>query len=227
MRAFLRIIGVCVIIPLLALLSLPGHAHLRNGFRIEGPQSPEVADQIEYANKYYAKPNVAGFGYLGNVDCANFANQTLWARGWRMDDEWWQDQSAYEGYKYSAAWISSTALNDYLMRHPQRARPMSWAHKDSIQVGDIVMFDWDSSGDRDHTAVVSGIRHGFGSRELLLTAHSEGMFNYPLSQELARNPDSTQVYFWRIMNAPPKPILKRILEPAVPKSTNIFQPKRK
>lgn len=205
MRILLRVLAALVILPLLTVANYPAPELIKNKFGSIGPANPEVARQIEYAAKHYAEPNVYEFGYLGNVDCANFVSQTLLARGWKMDYYWWQDPTAWEGYQYSSAWVSSTALNEYMLNNPQLAKPLSVGQERYVQVGDIVQFDWDASGDRDHTAVVSGIRLIGGERELLLAAHSEGMYDYPMSAELRRAPKETKVYYWRILNTADKP----------------------
>lgn len=191
----------------LAVIHYPPNDAIRNKFNVVGPPSPQAAAQVAYAFKHYAEPNVDGFGYLGSVDCANFVSQTLIARGWSMDDYWWHDPEAYEGYGYSRAWVSSTALNEYLGTRPDIATPLRSSQEHSVEVGDLVMFDWDASGDRDHTAIVSGIKVGNGTRELLLAAHSEGMYNYPLSHELFNNPDQTKVFFWKIHDKPAKTLI--------------------
>lgn len=197
-RILYRFAAILAICPVVATLSFPKAELLGDKYQILRPQSAEVARQVQYALDHWDEPNVEQYGYLGNVDCANFVSQTLIARGWKMDDTWWQDPEAPEGYGYSRAWVSSTAFNDYLLANRHLGRELSWAQRDQVQVGDIVMFDWDGSGDRDHTAVVSGIKVGLGYRDLLLAAHSEGMYNYPLSSELRYNPDTTNVYFWTL-----------------------------
>ena len=152
----------------------------------------ETQKQIHYALNHSSSPNTRKFGNLGETDCANFVSETLHARGWHMTSEWFNRQDSY-----STAWISSTALSRYIGKH-KLAQGLSWRQRDTVTVGDIVQFDWDNSGDRDHTAIVSAIVLVDGKRELLIAQHSKGAFNYPISAALAQHPKTTKVYFWHI-----------------------------
>ena len=152
----------------------------------------ETQRQISYAKNHYADPNTEKFGNLGDTDCANFASQTLHARGWAMTAQWFNRNDSY-----SRAWVSSTALSNYIKKH-NLAQALSWKQRDKVAIGDIVQFDWDNSGDRDHTAIVSAIVLVGTKRELLITQHSKGAFNYPISAALAQHPKTTKVYFWHI-----------------------------
>lgn len=156
---------------------------------------PAVVEQLAYAKKHYAKPNRAEFGDLGGTDCVNFTSQTLLARGWKMTTEWAQSNS---GDPYTRAWISSTALRDYLTQHAELATPLTWKQRGLVAVGDIVQFDWDNSGDRDHTAIISGIEVIDGKRRLLVAQHSPGAWDWPISTQIAEHGDSTRVYFWHL-----------------------------
>jgi hypothetical protein len=159
---------------------------------------PQVKSQVAYALKYYSAPNTNIYGNLGDVDCANFVSQTLFARGWHMTKDWQHDIVGGKQF-YTRAWISSTALHDYIQDHGL-AKALSWKQKDQVQVGDIVQFDWDNSGDRDHTAIVSGILDVNGSKELLLAEHSVAAYNLPIATVMALHPGPTKVYFWHLGN---------------------------
>ena len=54
----------------------------------------------------------------------NFASQSLLARGWDDDDEWWYDEVG-DAYALADAWISSTMLRWYLEDHPERATALT------------------------------------------------------------------------------------------------------
>jgi hypothetical protein len=154
--------------------------------------SKPVISQISYAEKHYKSPNKEVFGDLGGTDCVNFVSQTLLSRGWKLNPDW-----TYKP-EYSRAWISSTGFHDYLKTKPELATELTWKDRDLIEVGDIVQFDWDNSGDRDHTAIISGIQVTNGKRELLHTSHSPAAFDWPITDLLAEQDDRTQVYFWKL-----------------------------
>jgi hypothetical protein len=164
--------------------------------RIITANKPEIKAQVAYALKYYDSPNKKVFGDLGSVDCANFTSQTLFARGWHMTNEWKHEVDNGKQF-YTRAWISSTVLHDYIQNH-HLAKALTWEQRDQVQVGDVVQFDWDNSGDRDHSAIVSGILDVDGNKELLLAEHSRGAFNFPISALLALHLGPTKVYFWHL-----------------------------
>ena len=153
--------------------------------------------QLAYAKEHYKNANKAEFGDLGGTDCVNFTSQTLLARGWKMDSEWSFSLDS-SGTHYSRPWISSTGFRDYLASHPDKATALTWEQREQVAVGDVVQFDWDASGDRDHTAVVSGIETLNGKRVILLTSHSPAAFDWPIDEALAEHGKETKVYFWHL-----------------------------
>ena len=118
--------------------------------------SPGVAAQIQYVHEHWDDTESEQFGAIPENDCVNFTSQTLLARGWTTDDEWWYDEGG-NAYLSSDAWISSTNLMWYLEDHPERATALTDDQRDQVKVGDVVQFDWDRSGDRDHTGVVTSV----------------------------------------------------------------------
>ena len=156
---------------------------------------PAVIKQIEYAKAHYKNANVVEFGDLGGVDCVNFTSQTLLARGWEMTPMWGQ---AFRNGKmeYTRAWINSTGFRDFLLKHPELATPVSYEDRSQIVVGDIVQFDWDNSGDRDHTGIISGIRE---DGMLLVASHSPSAYDWPLNEVILSSVSpNTKTYFWHL-----------------------------
>lgn len=156
-----------------------------------------VNAQISYAKTHYKNPNKSEFGDLGGTDCVNFVSQTLLQRGWKMDSSWAFSLDS-SGTNYSRPWISSTGLRDYLAEQPQLATQLTWSQRDLVKPGDIVQFDWDASGDRDHTAIVSGIESVDGKRIVLLASHSPAAFDWPIEDAVAEHGSQTKVYFWSL-----------------------------
>jgi len=156
-----------------------------------------VIAQIAYAKAHYKSPNKAKFGDFGGTDCVNFASQTMRARGWNMDESWWFSSDS-SGMRYSHSWISTIKMREYLLAHPQRATLLSWQQRDKVRTGDIVEFDWDSSGNPDHMAIVSGIETLSGKRVILLSSHSPAAFDWPIEDAIAEHGDQTKVNFWHI-----------------------------
>jgi hypothetical protein len=157
-------------------------------------KSATVIKQISYAQEHYKSPNKEAFGDLGGTDCVNFVSQTLLSRGWKLNPDW-----TYKP-EFSRAWISSTGFREYLLTKPELATELTWEERDMVQVGDVVQFDWDNSGDRDHTAIISGIEIINGKRELLHTSHSPGAFDWSITELIAEQDERTRVYFWKLAN---------------------------
>ena len=56
--------------------------------------------------------------------------------------------------------------------HPERATPLSDAQRDQVKVGDIAQFDWDNSGDRDHTAIVTRVDKTASGMQIYYAGHT-------------------------------------------------------
>jgi hypothetical protein len=179
-------------------LALSGCVHdVAPAGEVSRSTSPGVIKQVEYAKAHYKSSNTKEFGDLGGVDCVNFTSQTLIARGWKMTPMWGQ---AFRNGKmeYTRAWINSTGFRDFLAKHPELATPVTYENRDTIVVGDIVQFDWDNSGDRDHTGIISGIRE---DGTLLVASHSPSAFDWPLDEVILSSLSlNTKTYFWHLKN---------------------------
>jgi hypothetical protein len=157
--------------------------------------NPQVLTELAYARAHYKNPNAAEFGNLGGTDCVNFTSQTLLARGWKMTQDWAHSNS---GEPYTRAWISSTAFRDYMYSNPELGKALDWGQRSQVAVGDVVQFDWDASGDRDHTGIISGIAVIDGKRTLLVSSHSPAAFDWPITNVLAEHGSQAKVYFWHL-----------------------------
>ena len=160
--------------------------------------SRPVAAQLEYAHAHWDDPDAERFGVIDENDCVNFTSQTLLARGWTTDDEWWYDENG-DAYASSGAWISSTMLRDYLARHPERATPLTDDQRDQVKVGDIVQFDWDDSGDRDHTGIITAVvTEADGSIDLEYAGHTDATWNRSVDWSITEQHPHGVAYYWSI-----------------------------
>ena len=154
--------------------------------------------QLEYAHAHWDDPDAERFGVIDENDCVNFTSQTLLARGWTTDDEWWYDEDG-DVYASSGAWISSTMLRDYLGRHPERATPLTDDQRDQVKVGDIVQFDWDDSGDRDHTGIITAVvTEADGSIDLEYAGHTDATWNRSVDWSITEQHPHGVAYYWSI-----------------------------
>lgn len=155
-------------------------------------RAASVARQMAYVQRWWRTPNPE-YGTLGGTDCVDFTSQALLARGWRMDAGW--GTSVTLGRRaYAPAWIGSTAMMRLLAARPDLARAVSG---DEVQVGDIAQFDWDGSGDRDHTAIVSRVLPAEGGPPRIEVAeHSPSGLHDSVDARLAEHPGTARVYYW-------------------------------
>jgi len=125
---------------------------------IDPPTREQVKDarikkQLDFVDKRWNTRENSEYLYIEQNDCANFASQTLAARGFQQSWAWAQKDKLP-----TAAWVRATELNSYLRSLPGVKR-LSDGQRDRVKLGDLVFFDWDRSGDSDHVGVVNLIQH--------------------------------------------------------------------
>lgn len=138
--------------------------------------------QVGYVLAHWNNYNTAEYTVLSGVDCANFTSQSLVARGWQMDAAWYYDRATGA---MGAAWSSSTAMRDWLLSRPDLASPLDDAQRDAVKVGDIAQFDWDRSGDRDHTTVVTRVEHTATGTKVWVGGHTKDSDYWDVDEALA------------------------------------------
>ena len=153
---------------------------------------PRITAQIDYVLAHWQNYNTAAYGSIAGNDCVNFTSQSLIARGWTMDAEW-----SFGTGQYSAAWASSTAFAAYLAAHPERATPLTNEQRAEVTVGDIVQFDWDDSGDKDHTGIVTRVEHTAAGVEVYYAGHTNNTDYRSVDESLALAGGS--VSFWSVV----------------------------
>lgn len=113
--------------------------------------------QMAYAFQNWNVYSNPTFGYLAGNDCANFASQTLLARGWKRGPQWFNNGVG----RWSSTWVSSTALSTWLKQRPDLATRLPYRQRDQAAVGDIVQFRWPGHkkgySSWDHTGIVSKV----------------------------------------------------------------------
>ncbi|WP_395244330.1 amidase domain-containing protein [Agromyces sp. MMS24-K17] len=157
-----------------------------------------VAAQLAYVEAHWQDTENDEFGYLEESDCVNFASQSLLERGWQVDDEWRHTEDG-DPYASSPAWISSTAFRDYLEEHPERATALTDDQRDQVKVGDIVQFDWDDSGDRDHTGIVTAVTvEADGSISIAYAGHTDATWDRTVDEAIHVIHPGGTAYYWSI-----------------------------
>ena len=142
---------------------------------------PAIDAQLAYVLAYWSSYNSA-YPVISGYDCANFVSQSLIARGWAMDAGWNLDLASGA---MSPSWASSTALRDYLYTRTDRATELDDSQRDLVKVGDIAQFDWDDSGDRDHTATVTRVEHTASGSKVWVGSHTKDIDFWDVDAALA------------------------------------------
>jgi len=160
--------------------------------------SAAVTAQLEYAHAHWRERDSEQFGYIPNNDCVNFTSQTLFARGWEQDAEWWHDPGG-NPYRSSSPWISSTNLMRYLQARPEQATALTDDQRELVKPGDVVQFDWDNSGDRDHTGVVTAVEaRDDGTMLIEYAGHTDHTWDRSVDWAITVLHPGADVYYWSI-----------------------------
>jgi len=161
-------------------------------------QTP-VDKQLAYALTYWKNYNTAQYGDLNPVggDCANFVSQTLIARGWQMNGDWYNRNAAA---KWSPAWGYVPAMDNYFRENAAQLglTEYSFDQRDKIKVGDIVMFDWNDNNSLDHVQIVSGIQNVNGQIKIKMAGHNEDSDYRDLDEAITVDHPGGIGHFWSL-----------------------------
>ncbi|WP_157421775.1 amidase domain-containing protein [Agromyces sp. Leaf222] len=159
--------------------------------------SPGVSAQMEYVQQHWDSTSSDEFGFLDENDCMAFTSQSLLARGWVEDDEWWY--AVGDPYSSSPAWRSSTAFMEYLEARPELATMLTDDQRDQVKVGDVVQFDWDDSGDRDHTGIVTAVvANDDGTIDILYAGHTDATWDRSVDYSITEMHPGGVATYWSI-----------------------------
>jgi len=167
----------------------------------DAPNAPVPVDlavqkQLAYALAHWKSYNVADYGVVTGNDCVNFTNQSLIARGWKMDAEW-RTAGTGSSFSFSKPWVSSTALMRYLA-DSGRATALTDAQRDQVKLGDVVQFDWDKSGDRDHTGIVTRVDKTAAGVQIYYAGHTDDSDYLSVDYAITTKHPGGRAYYWSI-----------------------------
>lgn len=161
-------------------------------------QTP-VDKQLAYALTYWKNYNSAQYGDLNPVggDCANFVSQTLIARGWQMNDDWYNKDAAA---KWSPAWGYVPSMDAYFRANAATLglTEYSFDQRDKIKVGDIVMFDWNDNDSLDHVQIVSAVQNVNGQIKIKMVGHNEDSDYRDLDEAITVDHPGGIGHFWSL-----------------------------
>lgn len=155
--------------------------------------------QLAYAQVHWKDYNTAEYGDLNPVggDCANFVSQTLVARGWKMNAQWYNHNA---GASWSPAWGYVPAMEDYLEANAARLGITRYPLKqrDKVQVGDIVMFDWDDNDSLDHVQIVSAVEKVGSTIKVKMVGHNVDTNLRDLDTTITVDHPGAVGHFWEL-----------------------------
>jgi hypothetical protein len=159
--------------------------------------SPSVTAQMEYVQQNWQSTESEEYGFIEENDCMAFTSQSLLARGWVEDEEWWY--AIGDAYSSAPAWRSSTAFMEYLEARPELATMLTDAQRDQVEVGDVVQFDWDDSGDRDHTGIVTAVVvTDDGSIDIEYAGHTDATWDRSVDWSITEQHPGGVATYWSI-----------------------------
>jgi hypothetical protein len=152
-----------------------------------------VDAQMQYAFAHWQDYNEV-WGVFPDNDCGNFVNQTLVARGWVQNEEWYSDWATTGDFSYS--WARGPAMDEYFASQTDKATRLSLEQRDQVKVGDVVMFDWDPTRENgvDHTMLVSMVDAETGA--ISMAGHTIDAQYRDLDQAISvENPGATAWFY--------------------------------
>lgn len=153
--------------------------------------------QLAYALAHWNDYNTAEYGDLNPVggDCANFVSQTLIARGWQMNSQWYNHGAAAG---WSPAWGYVPAMDGYLRSAASKLgiTEYSFDQRDKVKVGDIVMFDWDDDDSLDHVQIVSSVQEVDGTIVIKMAGHNIDTDYRDLDETITVDHPGAVGHFW-------------------------------
>ncbi len=154
-----------------------------------------VDRELAYVLKYWKHYNPA-YEALTDNDCVDFTSQALLQRGWHQQGDWTHADAVLDS---GLAWRSSTAFRDFMEEHPELGTALTDQQRSKVKLGDVVQFDWDRSGDRDHTGVVTRItRSRSGHIEIYFAGHTNDSDYRSVDTAITKDHPGGLAYYWSL-----------------------------
>jgi len=165
-----------------------GSATLRFG-AVDG-----VDRQLQYLLRYWKDYN-PDYQPLGTTDCVDFTSQSLLERGWKQQGLWTHAESVAQS---GGAWISSTMFRDFMHAHPELGTALTDDERARVKLGDVVQFDWDGTGDRDHTGVVTRVVTEGGRTRIAFAGHTTDSDYRDVDDAITKDHPGGRAFYWSL-----------------------------
>ena len=160
------------------------------------PVDAQAQAQVSYMLAHWTDYNTDAYGVITDNDCVNFTSQSLIERGWTMDDQWYAEGTGSD-FVTSSPWISSTAFRDYVAQSG-RATALTDDQREQVKIGDVAQFDWDNTGDRDHTGVVTRIEGSGDDIQIYYAGHTDDTDFRSVDYAITEKHPGATAYYWSI-----------------------------
>jgi hypothetical protein len=150
--------------------------------------------QLQYVLRYWHDYNPAYEAIPGD-DCVDFTSQSLLERGWRQQDTWTHAKQVVDS---GAAWRGSTAFMRFMAAHPALGTALTDDERTQVRPGDVVQFDWDGSGDRDHTGVVTRVATVNGRPKVYFAGHTNDSDFRDVDDAITKDHPGGTAYYWSL-----------------------------
>lgn len=162
---------------------------------------PGVSAQLSYALAHWDSYNTQQYGNLNadGGDCANFVSQTLVARGWAMNNDWYNNDA---GQDASPAWAYVPAMDEYFTDNASalglQRLSFDATDRSRVSLGDIGVFYWGNDTVPDHVEVVDKIAVIDGVTHIYFASHNDDYAYRDLDQTIdVEHPGSTG-HIWHL-----------------------------
>ena len=171
------------------------------------PLPAPIQKQLDYALAHWNDYNTKVYGDLNPVggDCANFVSQTLIARGWTMNDDWYDHDA---GEDWSPAWGYVPATDNYFAANAKSLGLTEYPFdkRSKIAVGDIVVFSWAGTDEYDHVEIVSKVVEttvdGKKHIDIKMAGHNKDTKYRDLDDVLDKEYPGASGHFWHVALPP-------------------------
>ncbi|CAH0118856.1 hypothetical protein PAE9249_01353 [Paenibacillus sp. CECT 9249] len=119
---------------------------------------------VQYADQWWNEPNPDFLTF--EVDCTNFVSQCLFAGGapiyytGRRESGWWYKGRINGREEWSFSWAVSNSLQAYLSTSRTHLRAEAVSGPEELQLGDVILYDWDGNGHYQHSVIVTAFDAG-------------------------------------------------------------------
>jgi hypothetical protein len=116
-------------------------------------------------------------------------------RGWKQQGDWTHAKAVAQS---GGAWISSTLFRDFMTAHPELGTALTDDERAKVKVGDVVQFDWDGTGDRDHTGVVTRVTTDGGTIRIGFAGHTTDSDYRDVDEAITKDHPGGAAFYWSL-----------------------------